>query len=99
MASTSVIPKNWKYFLQVDENKTELFRFLSQDLVHLPTDEGKTIYSTFRTEVLCSLTAADVRHMPRCSHEEANICLFDHVADAACKGFIKIMVHTVDTDV
>ena len=89
----------WKDFLQVDENKTELFRFLSQEVIRLPTEEGKTIYSTIGTEVLCSLAAADVSSMAPCSHEEADTRLFVHVADAVRKGFQKVMVRTVDTDV
>ena len=76
VASTTVIPKNWKDFLQVDENKIELFRFLSQEVIRLPTEEGKTIYSTIGTEVLCSLAAADVSSMAPCSHEEADTRLF-----------------------
>ena len=93
------MPKNWKDFLQVDENITEQFRFLSQEVIPLPTEEGKTIYSTIGTEVLCSLAAADVSSMAPCSHEEADTRLFVHVADAVRKGFQKVMVRTVDTDV
>ena len=99
VASTTVMPKNWKDFLQVDENKTELFRFLSQEVFRLPTEEGKTIYSTIGIEVLCSLAAADVSSMAPCSHEEADTRLFVHLADAVRKGFQKVMVRTVDTDV
>ena len=90
------MPKNWKDFLQVDENKN---RFLSQEVIRLPTEEGKTIYSTIGTEVLCSLAAADVSSMAPCSHEEADTRLFVHVADAVWKGFQKVMVRSVDTDV
>ena len=49
--------------------------------------------------MLCSLAAADVSSMAPCSHEEADTRLFVHVADALWKGFQKVMVHTVDTDV
>ena len=83
------MPKNWKDFLQVDEN-----RFLSLEVIRLPTEEGKIIYSTIGTEVLSSLAAADVSSMAPCSHEEADTRLFVHVADAVRKG-----VRTVDTDV
>ena len=68
-------------------------------VIHLPTEEGKTIYSTIGTEVLCSLAAADVSSMAPCSHEEVDTRLFVHVADAVRKGFQKVMVCTVDTDV
>ena len=98
VASTRVMTKNWKDFLQVDENKTELFRFLSQEVIRLPTEEGKTIYSTIGTEVLC-LAAADVSSMTPRSHEEADTRLFVQVADAVRNGFQKVMVRTVHTDV
>ena len=62
-------------------------------------EEGKTIYSTIGTEVLCSLAAADVSSMAPCSHEEADTRLFLHVADAVRKGFQKVMVPTGNTDV
>ncbi len=35
------MPKNWSDFLRVDENKTELFAFLSHVFVHLSVGEGK----------------------------------------------------------
>ncbi len=35
------MPKNWSDFLRVDENKTELFAFLSHVVVHLSVGEGK----------------------------------------------------------
>ena len=37
--------------------------------------------------------------MVPCSHEEADIRLFMHVADAVKKGYRKLLVRTVDTDV
>ena len=40
VASSTMIPKNWKDFLRVDENKSELFHFLSQQVVLLPTGGG-----------------------------------------------------------
>ena len=49
--------------------------------------------------MLCSLAAADVCSMAPWSHEEADTRLFVHVADAVRKGFQKVMVGTVDTDV
>ena len=35
VAASTVMPKNWKDFLRVDENKTELFAFLSHEVVCL----------------------------------------------------------------
>ena len=36
-----VMPKNWADFLRVNENKTELFTFLSHEVIDLLLDEGK----------------------------------------------------------
>jgi len=41
VAPSTVMPKNWKDFLRVNENKTELFAFLSRKADHLPLVEGK----------------------------------------------------------
>ena len=35
MAPSTVMPKNWKDFLRVDQNKTELFGFLSREAIRL----------------------------------------------------------------
>ena len=53
VASTTIIPKNWKDFLQVDENKTELFRFLFQEVIRLPTQLKKARPSIQPLEQRC----------------------------------------------
>ncbi len=35
MAASTVMPKNWTDFLRIDENKTELFAFLSPEAIRL----------------------------------------------------------------
>ena len=45
------IPKNWQSFLRVDENKIELYQYLSQCISMLST-EGKEMYSTQDTNVV-----------------------------------------------
>lgn len=100
VAPTTVIPKNWKDFLRVDENKTELFEFLSKHIIsrqHIV--EGKTIYATVGKQVVCSQDDADLSTLSPCFHEEADTRLLLHVADAAKKGCTTACVRTVDTDV
>jgi len=46
VASTTHLPKNWRDFLQMKENKTESFNFLLQQITSATTDEGKAIYAT-----------------------------------------------------
>lgn len=93
-----VAPKNWKSFLSVNDNKTELFLFLSQQLVRLQTGE-KEIYATHGNEVLCSANISDIRGIAPCSHEEADTRMFLHLADTVKKGFSRVTIRTVDTDV
>ena len=40
MAPSTVMPKNWKDFLHVDQNKTELFGFRSREAIRLPVADG-----------------------------------------------------------
>ena len=65
-----MIPKNWKDFLWADENKSELFHSLSQQVVLLPTGEGKVIYATDGTGVLSTLASQELGSLTPCSHEE-----------------------------
>ena len=99
VAPTTVLPPKWSDFLHVAENKTDLFQFLSEQVIRLVTEEGKCIYSTNGTNVICSLADADFSNLAPCSHEEADTRLFLHVSDAVRKGCRKVCVRTVDTDV
>ena len=99
VASATAIPQNWKDFLRLDENKTELFAFLAHNITSISTEEGKDVYTTHGSDVLCSTVDADLTNLAPCSHEEVDTRLLLHVADAVQKGFRKVCVRTVDTDV
>ena len=92
---SSVVPPNWKGFLRVDENKTELFRFLSQELFVLSDGE---IISAFDNTVT-SRPTENVTLISPTDHEKADTWLFLHVNDMGRKGFNRVMIRTVDTDV
>ena len=49
--------------------------------------------------VLCTRVNQDVSALAPCSHDEADIRIMLHAIDATHKGFRKIMIRTVDTDV
>ena len=55
--------------------------------------------STFGENVLCSNLHQDVSSLTPCTHEEADTRMFVHVMDAVQKGYQKLMLRTVDTDV
>ena len=57
------------------------------------------MYATDGHDVLCSMAQIDLTGLVPCSHEEADTRLFLHVADAVKKGYRKLRVRTVDTDV
>ena len=99
VSSTTQLPKNWKDFLRVNENKTALFKFLAHQVTCLSTDDGKVIYATERTNVLSTMTDTDMTCLAPCTHEEAATHLFLHAEDVVCKGYRKLCIRTVDTDV
>ena len=66
------------------------FKFLFQQVVKVSTDDGKSIYATDSSNVSCSLADADLSNLVPCSHEEVDICLFLHAADAVRIGSRKL---------
>ena len=96
---STTIPKSWKDFLRVDDNKTELFKFLTQHVTCLTVDEGKVLYATSAQDVLSSTCQAELSNLTPYSQEEADTRLILHAADAVAQGKRKVSVRTVDTDV
>ena len=90
------LPDNWQFFLQIDANKTELFSFLANHVTHVATN--KQVVTTNGSDVLCT-PAQNTSHLAPCDHEEADTRMILHMADAVEKGFRKILLRTVDTDV
>ena len=70
----------------MNDNRTEIFKFLLQQAVKVPVDDGKSIYATDSSDVLCSLADADLSNLVPCSDEEADTHLFLHAVDAIRKG-------------
>ena len=93
----AVIPANWKSFLRSDDNKQELFKYLSQAAtsIQLP---NVTIVSTFEEDIISSKPIEKDELAP-CNHEEADTRIFIHANHAAKGGMRKIVIRTVDTDV
>ena len=94
VTSSSRLPKNWKSFLHVSANKTELFLFLAKELQSIEI-EGKEVHTTYGEFVLSSPPT----EMMECSHEEADTRLVLHAYHASQCGYRKILIRTVDTDV
>ena len=98
VSPSTAVPKNWQDFLRVDDNKQELFHYLSQCCVSWTLDANKEIVATDCEQVLVC-PARDISSLAPCSHEEADTRMFVHAAEAANRGHMKIIILTVDTDV
>ena len=94
--SSNAVPKNWMEFLRNDDNKTELFSFLSLKIANLET-EGQIIV-THHKDVLCTQPRNTTGLAPS-THEEADTRMFLHVSEAVNHGYGRVMVRTVDFDV
>ena len=79
VSDNTKIPRNWKQFLRVNDNKSELFRFLAKYAVDLK--HNGTIISTYEEGVLCN-KECDITNLAPCTHEEADTRLLLHAADA-----------------
>ena len=98
MELTSKFPSNWKSFIRVNENKTELFQLLAESATGRDFPE-KPVFSTYGDKVLSAPRRGDKIQIDPCTHEEADIRLVLHLLDAAHAGHKKIMIRTCDTGV
>ena len=100
-------PKQFKKYLAVGANKTELLEFLVKDWAHprhAPVLREKTIYFTLKDEAYeISITDNEIQsvHVPQlCSkQEEADTKMFLAANFACSRGCQSITIHTVDSDV
>lgn len=95
---SSKVPSNWQTFLRVNENKTELFNLLAEEVTSTEF-QGKEVHSTYGSQVLSTPQREDKGQIEPCSHEEADTRLILHLWDAAHEGHVNVMVKTSDTDV
>lgn len=91
------IPAKWHDFLRVDENKMELFCLLTNESMSFAA-AGKELVSTLQTGVRCN-PLRDTSGLAPCNHEEADSMMMVHLADVVYRGYSKIKIRTVDTDV
>ena len=96
VAGKNKVPGKWNDFLKDDNNKKELFDFLSGKLSSFEHPVEKEVYVTSGTEVLSKGTD---QQMHTCNHEEADTRLLVHIVDAIQKGHSNCLIRTVDTDI
>ena len=90
------VPGNWQEFLRMDDNKSELFCLISEQVVH-EVFPGLVIIT--HGENVLSSTPCDIEELTGCTHEEADTRMFVHASHAVQHGLRKILLRTVDTDV
>ena len=89
-------PKNWKMFLHVSENKTELFHLIAATIKNYKGNEK--IVVTKDNCVLSNFPFED-KIMSPWNHQEADTRMFVHVRSLVLTGHTDIIISTVDTDV
>ena len=99
VAPDTKLPRNWQEFLQVDQNKQELFKYLAECVTSI--DAEKQVISTHGKQVLSIMPISrdNIERLAPCNDEEADTRMLLHAADAVQCGFTKILLRTVDTDV
>ena len=90
------VPNKWKEFLRNKGNKTELFEYLSNEVVNSNWPLEKEVYITAGESVI---SKGNGSAMEECTHEEADTLIIQHIKHALENGYNKIKVRTGDTDV
>ena len=95
----SVAPTNWRSFLPSDQNKNELFRYLSTTIIQHGDMGDVIMICAYDDTCISSSNELDLSNLTLCNHEEADTRVFLHVKDMAQQGHTKMVIRTVDTDV
>jgi len=80
VVTAAAIPGNWQNFLQVDSNKTELFRFLSAALMEWFDQKDKQFVIADGEAVLSKPLLPDLTSLVPCNHEEADSQMLLHTS-------------------
>ena len=84
--TNSIAPTNWKAFLRIDENKTELFKFISTEILPLEV-ETDTIFVYAFDNVSCSnKPTLNMDLLSPSNHEEADTSVFLHSKHISTNG-------------
>ena len=78
-------------FFRLDQNKTELFRFLSKTMISLGR-EGETLVFAYDDTCISSNGDLDLSNVKSCNHEEVDSRAFLHVKDMVKQGHRKMVI-------
>ena len=90
------IPRNWKTFLPVNKNKTQLFQLLAVELIQ--QTNFKQLVATKDVIIVKNIANYLLSRLIPCNHEEADTRIFVHVKEFVLKGHKVVLVDTVDMD-
>ena len=95
----SIAPTNGKAFIWADKNKTELFKFISTQLLPVEAETDTILVYAF-DDVSCSnKPTLKMDLLSPSNREEADTRVFLHSKHISTNGSKKITIKTVDTDV
>ena len=97
VAGDTPIPKHWKSFLHVNENKTQLFQLLAAKLIHYAN--SKQLVATEDPVIVTNMANYLPSQLTPFNHEEVDTRIFVHVKELVLKGHKVVLVDNVDTDV
>ena len=95
MTTQGKICSNWRNFLRDNDNKTELFNFLANKIVHTVTINVVIVTN----EETVSNHTINLDEVAPCSHKEADTRIFVHARHATEEGSKVLVVKANDTDV
>ena len=88
--TNSIAPTNWKAFLRIDENKTELFKFISTQLLPLEAETDTILVYAF-DDVSCSnKPTLNMDLLSPSNYEDADTRVFLHSKHISTDGSKKL---------
>ena len=91
----SKTPKDWMSFLRLDQNKTELFSYLSHAVINMaPADIN--VFCAFDNQAISKQTT-NVENISPSTQEKGDTRVFLHVQDAVKTELRRVNIRTVDT--
>ena len=88
--TNSIAPTNWKTFLRIDENKTELFKFISAQLLPLETETDTILVYAFDDLTCSNKPTLNMDFLSPSNHKKADTRVFLHPKHNSTNGSIKL---------
>ena len=95
----TVVPNNWREFLQLRDNKSELFPYLLSNQMATARLIDQALICAFDDTCFSNNPDIGLRSMVPCNLEEADTRVFLHATNKAENGHQRVVIRTVDADV